>query len=269
MPLNYSKWDNLELSDDSDIETHPNVDKASMVRWKQRDIHEKREQRKLLIAKLKSELELNGVLRPRIESVIAGVEDKGVGHYRAVQRRIKEQPSDEKPNTGAPNQPTYDMMLGQLLSDVWREAAWLVDGEAKVVNGGVFLKGEPVTEKTGEPAWANDATVPDGKQEVMAQALAERLKYHVELLLKRDEEVKKEIAKEEAEQAKKITSESMHDGFSSTQINKPAPSPLDKPKPKPGQSAQQQKKETVQEIEVLNPGAVSTTSEQTNNTCVY
>lgn len=50
MPLNYSKWDNLEvkyllyttsttlfltnsqLSDDSDIEGHPNVDKKSLIR---------------------------------------------------------------------------------------------------------------------------------------------------------------------------------------------------------------------------------------------
>ncbi|KAA8564058.1 hypothetical protein EYC84_012047 [Monilinia fructicola] len=27
MPINYSKWDALELSDDSDVEVHPNVDK--------------------------------------------------------------------------------------------------------------------------------------------------------------------------------------------------------------------------------------------------
>jgi hypothetical protein len=32
MPLNYSKWDQLELSDDSDIEGHPNVDHKSLVR---------------------------------------------------------------------------------------------------------------------------------------------------------------------------------------------------------------------------------------------
>lgn len=32
MPLNYSKWDALELSDDSDIEEHPNIDKRSMIK---------------------------------------------------------------------------------------------------------------------------------------------------------------------------------------------------------------------------------------------
>lgn len=221
-----------------------------MIRWKQRDIHEKREQRKLLVAKLKSELELNAVLRPRIESVAKGVQDKGVPHFRAVQRRIKEQPSDEKPATNAPNQPTYDMMLNQLLGDVWREAAWLVDGDAKVENGAVVKDGKKVDEKAGEPAWANEATVPESKAEVMAQALSERLKYHLAELDNRDAEVKKEIAKEEAEMEKKITSENIHDGWSSSVINKGGDNPLEKTKPKAAP-----KKEVVEEIEVLNPGA--------------
>lgn len=224
-----------------------------MIRWKQREIHEKREQRRLLIAKLNSELSLNGVLRPRIVSVIDGVKAKGVPHYRAVQRRIKEQPSPEKPATGAANQPTYDMMMGQLLSDVWREAAWLVDGDAKVVNGVVMKGSAKVDEKSGEPAWASEATVPDAKSEVMAQALVERLEWHVKALDQRDADVRKEIAHEEAEGKKKITSEDIHEGWSSSSVSKAAPGPLDKPKPKPAPPA----KETVQEIEVLNPGAAS------------
>lgn len=168
--------------------------------------------------------------------------------YRAVQRRIKESPSDEKPATNAPNQPTYDMMLGQLLGDVWREAAWLVDGDANVVNGGVFIKGRKVDEKSGEPAWSTDATVPDAKKEVMGAALTERLKFHVSLLHKRDGEIAKEIEHEEHEQNKRITSEDMHEGWSSSSVTKAGPSPLDKPKAAP-------KKETVETIEVLNPGA--------------
>ena len=49
MPLDYSKWDNLELSDDSDIEVHPNVDKRSMIKWKQEAIHKERAERKAKI----------------------------------------------------------------------------------------------------------------------------------------------------------------------------------------------------------------------------
>nr|XP_019047570.1 cell division cycle protein 37 [Kwoniella bestiolae CBS 10118]OCF26500.1 cell division cycle protein 37 [Kwoniella bestiolae CBS 10118] len=221
MPLNYSKWDNLELSDDSDIEEHPNVDKKSMIRWKQRDIHEKREARKLQIAKYKSELELNSVLRPRIQSIIKGLSEKGLDHYRSVQRRVKEQPSDEKPNTGSPNQPTYDQMIAQLLSDVYRESAFIVDG-AQLTKDGI--------------------------------ALEERLGWHIKELDKRDGVVKVELEKEEKEQAKKITSEGIHDGWSHSTVNKAKPSPLDdKPKiPK--------KKETTETIEVLNPKSAESSS---------
>lgn len=49
MPLDYSKWDNLELSDDSDIEVHPNVDKRSMIKWKREAIHRERAERKAKI----------------------------------------------------------------------------------------------------------------------------------------------------------------------------------------------------------------------------
>ena len=42
MPVDYSKWDKLELSDDEDFECHPNVDKKSMIRWKQAQIHKQR-----------------------------------------------------------------------------------------------------------------------------------------------------------------------------------------------------------------------------------
>ncbi|KAF9156037.1 hsp90 co-chaperone Cdc37 [Actinomortierella ambigua] len=53
--INYSKWDALELSDDSDIECHPNVDKRSLIRWKQEQIHREREERRTKIKKLKEE----------------------------------------------------------------------------------------------------------------------------------------------------------------------------------------------------------------------
>ncbi|KAI9262278.1 hypothetical protein BDA99DRAFT_408136, partial [Phascolomyces articulosus] len=52
MPLDYSKWDNLELSDDSDIECHPNVDKKSMIKWKREAIHRERAERKAQIEQL-------------------------------------------------------------------------------------------------------------------------------------------------------------------------------------------------------------------------
>lgn len=67
--LNYNKWDNLELSDDSDIEVHPNVDKKSFIRWKQQDIHQKREERKMELDGLKREKDINLTLMPMLDKV--------------------------------------------------------------------------------------------------------------------------------------------------------------------------------------------------------
>ncbi|WVQ83838.1 hypothetical protein IAT38_005982 [Cryptococcus sp. DSM 104549] len=264
MPLNYSKWDMLELSDDSDIEEHPNVDKKSMIRWKQRDIKEKREARKLQIAKLNSELSLNAVFRPRIESVVTGLASKGVDHYRAVQRRLRESPSDEKPATGAPNQPTYDMMMGQLLGDVFREAAWLVDG-AKLEGVAVVYEGKKVDEKTGLPSWA-DGEVPEGKKEALGKKLEERLGWHVQALVKRDEEVKKEIAQEEAEMKKKITSDDIHEGFDSTTVAPAKPSVWDEEKAKKEKKEKEKGKKKVETIEVLNPKASTSAPQELEDT---
>jgi cell division cycle protein 37 len=174
--------------------------------------------------------------------------DKGVDFFRSVQRRIKESPSNEKPNTGAPNQPTYDMMMGQLLSDVWREAAWLVEG-AKVEKGNVVKDGKKVDDKSGEPSWANEA-VPEGKKEAMGKAVKERMEWHERELVSRNADVKKQIADEEKEQKKKITSEDISEGWSQTTVPESKPSPLeDKPKKAPAKA-----KEEV--IEVLNPASV-------------
>ncbi|KAF9913448.1 hsp90 co-chaperone Cdc37 [Lobosporangium transversale] len=65
--INYSKWDNLEISDDSDIECHPNVDKRSMIRWKQEQIHREREARRTKIVALKHEAETIKKQLDRIE----------------------------------------------------------------------------------------------------------------------------------------------------------------------------------------------------------
>ncbi|KAG0245315.1 hypothetical protein B0O80DRAFT_434061 [Mortierella sp. GBAus27b] len=66
--INYSKWDNLEISDDSDIECHPNVDKRSMIRWKQEQIHRERDARRTKIAALKHEADALQKQLERIET---------------------------------------------------------------------------------------------------------------------------------------------------------------------------------------------------------
>jgi cell division cycle protein 37 len=227
-----------------------NASHALTSRWRQRDIHEKREQRKIKIAKLHSELSLNTVLRPRIQAIADGISSKGVDYYRSVQRRVRETPSDEKPATGAENQPTYDMMINQLLGDVFIEGCWIMEG-AKVTDGRVVKDGKKVDENSGLPSWAT-GEVPDSKKEGLKVVLEERLAWHLKELDRRDKEVKEEIEKEEAENKKKITSEDMTEGWDTSSITKAKASVIDdkpKPAPKPKQKAKQET------IEVLNPGS--------------
>ncbi|QFZ28886.1 putative hsp90 co-chaperone protein [Clavispora lusitaniae] len=70
MPIDYSKWDKIELSDDSDIEVHPNVDKRSFIRWKQRDIHEKRHQRNIEIKSILIQLTMYAKLNKRVDYLL-------------------------------------------------------------------------------------------------------------------------------------------------------------------------------------------------------
>lgn len=73
MPIDYSKWDKIELSDDSDIEVHPNVDKRSFINWKQRDIHEKRQQRNIEIKSILVQLTMYAKLNERVDILIKGL----------------------------------------------------------------------------------------------------------------------------------------------------------------------------------------------------
>lgn len=70
MPIDYSKWDKIELSDDSDIEVHPNVDKKSFIKWKQRDIHEKRHQRNVEIKSILLQLTMYAKLNQRVDLIV-------------------------------------------------------------------------------------------------------------------------------------------------------------------------------------------------------
>ncbi|KAL7416941.1 Cdc37 N terminal kinase binding-domain-containing protein [Mrakia frigida] len=235
MPLNYSKWDQLELSDDSDIEEHPNIDKKSMIRWKQQDIHQKRADRQVRISKLKTEVALNGTLRPRIMSLLTSLTDlppvQALSTFSNLVQQLRTSPSPDKPNTGAPNQPTYDVMLLHLLEQVTKEAT--------------DIKGP----KIGE-----------GEEDKMVARLEERLRHHNGLLDARTKECEAELEKEEKESKMKITSEGIHDGFDSGYVNPATPNPMEETK-KPLKS---KASSSSSAIEVLNPQAstsqISTTS---------
>lgn len=225
MPLNYSKWDNLELSDDSDIEGHPNVDKKSLIRWKQRDIHEKREVRKHRIAQLKADIECNVVLQPRLKQIVEDVEKQGPPHFSQLVEKFQRDPSPEKPPTNSPEQPTYDAMLLSLLQTVL--------GEAK--KKGVEQKED---------------------SEKLKEALVAGLKEHLGKMVKDQALLRKDLEEEEAEQKKKITSDDIHEGFDSHYVPpKPDPAPVK------GIIPDTKGKKKAQEFETLNPKGVAAASD--------
>ncbi|KAK7048437.1 Hsp90 co-chaperone Cdc37g [Favolaschia claudopus] len=234
----YKKWDQLEVSDDSDIEGHPNVDKRSLIRWKQRDIHEKREQRKHKIDNLNAQIACNNVLYPRIQSILASLEtppsDKPrTVYFNSLVEKLETNPSKDCPPGNDPTklEQTYDGMLLSLLRQV---------GDAAKVK----VKEAGVTE--------------DQREEKLGQALADGMKEHVVRLKETIDHDSANLAQELKEQKKHITSEDMHDGFSNKYVPpKPEPAPLpiaakldDKPKTK--------QKTTTTQFETINaPAATS------------
>ncbi|KIM89114.1 hypothetical protein PILCRDRAFT_34884, partial [Piloderma croceum F 1598] len=219
MPLNYSKWDQLELSDDSDIEGHPNVDKKSLIRWKQRDIHEKREIRKQRIQALTAEISCNKILQPRLKSISDAISTNPtpLTYLSNLVDQLQINPSPDAPPTNAPDQPTYDAMVLSLLLQV--------SGSAKKAAAG---KGD----------------------DVVGEKVKEGLVRHLVQLGEHTEQLGKDLETELKEQKKHITSEDMHDGFDSKYV--PAP-----PEPEPIKHAKLDAKPKTKttEFEVLNPKA--------------
>ncbi|KAF9450581.1 hsp90-like protein [Macrolepiota fuliginosa MF-IS2] len=228
MPLNYSKWDQLEVSDDSDIEGHPNVDHKSLVRWRQRDIHEKREARKVKIVQLQANIDCDDILLPRVSEMAEKLADPStdqIPYFNSLVEKLEKNPSKDCPPGNDPSKPeqTYDGMLLHLLRGV-------TDAVKKRVQASNVSESE--------------------KDAKLGKELATEMAMHVTQLTKAIDDKKKELEDELKEQKKKITSDDIHEGFDSKYVApKPAPEPIPLTKNK------NKKKETT--YEVLNPGPSS------------
>jgi len=234
MPLNYSKWDNLELSDDSDIEGHPNVDKKSLIRWKQRDIHEKREARKHKIGQLEAQVACNKVLLGRIKDIATALDEPAkaggappTAYFSSLVQRLETAPSKDCPpgNDPSKREHTYDGMLLNLLQRVTQ------DVKEKI-------KGLNLDEKE--------------KDARSGAELAAQMRWHVEKLAETIVKDGEEAEREKEEQKRKITSEDIHEGFE-THYVPPPPEPAPVPTTK---FSDDKGKKKVTEIEVLNPKGV-------------
>ncbi|EER28785.1 Cdc37 family protein [Coccidioides posadasii C735 delta SOWgp] len=219
MVLDYSKWDALELSDDSDIEVHPNVDKRSFIRAKQNQIHQQRFQRRQEIATLKYERIINDGLLQRIDGLLAALRkhEDSTRHpdelvFQALIESAGEPEKDQPPPppegvyTQEKDTPKFSQMMGSLVDQVKKEL---------------------------------DETKPENR----FQGFIKGVEGHKNKVLSLQQELLVKLAQLEKEESSKITSESIHTGFNSTFIAKP------KAEPK-----QKQKESTV---ELLNAGSLT------------
>ncbi|KAL1296629.1 hypothetical protein AAFC00_000116 [Neodothiora populina] len=203
MPVDYSKWDNLELSDDSDIEVHPNVDKRSFIRAKQSQIHQERLSRKHQIETLKYEKIINDGLLSRIDGLLESLEshkeraEQGASAeslvFEALMANRGSQDKDTPPTPppgihAGVEQPSYTKMMAALVDQC----------------------------KT-----AVDKTNPtDGRY----QAFVTEITSHYTKVDDLQKELLKKLAELQKEEKSKITSESIHTGFDSSFVSKSAPS---------------------------------------------
>ncbi|KAF2030872.1 hypothetical protein EK21DRAFT_64685 [Setomelanomma holmii] len=145
MVINYSKWDALELSDDSDIEVHPNVDKKSFIRAKQAQIHQERDHRRHQIKTLKYERIINDGLTERVDRLLTALkshkakqaEGNGANDDQLVFQAMMESMMDMKidkdggsdrpppPPEGVhehvKEKPTYPQMMASLVDSVKKD----------------------------------------------------------------------------------------------------------------------------------------------------
>ncbi|CAK7562265.1 MAG: hsp90 co-chaperone Cdc37 [Sporothrix epigloea] len=211
MPVDYSKWDNLELSDDSDIEVHPNVDKRSFIRAKQSQIHQERHHRRHQIETLKYEKQVNDGLSKRIKSLLnalrehraevaSGTTSAGEVAFRAVMADA----AGRKPEDDRPPKPPADVHanVDQKDTTYTQMMAALLDQVNKTLD-----EKKPKTDDGSARYDAMIAGIEEHQNKVND--------LQKQLLVK--------LGELEKEEARKITSDGIHTGFDSSHVNKTAP----------------------------------------------
>ncbi|KAJ3407201.1 hsp90 co-chaperone Cdc37 [Chytridiales sp. JEL 0842] len=214
--FSYAKWDKLELSDDEDFECHPNVDKASMVRWRQAEVHRVRRERQDKINALHMESEMNQKILKRLplkDGQQAAAADVGslVGNVNAFMKDAAEW--DKKL--------AHDVMV---MAHSDRDARWRAPEPDPFFMKRVKI--EALLNKYKD-ALENSLKESEGDMEGTLQKMKTALEKLNEATVKEFEDREKslhaEIAKEEAEKLAKMTSENIHEGFSKTVLSKEAP----------------------------------------------
>lgn len=166
---------------------------TDIYRWRQRDIHEKREARKAKIGQLQANIDCDNVLLPRVTEMAEKLADPGtnrISYFNSLVEKLEKNPSKDCPPRNDPTKPeqTYDGMLLILLRGV-------TDAVKKRIAASNLSESE--------------------KEERLGQELAAEMAMHVKQLKKTINDKERELETELQEQKKKITSDDLHDGFDS------------------------------------------------------
>ena len=225
MVLDYSKWDALELSDDSDIEVHPNVDKRSFIRAKQNQIHQQRHDRRHQIETLKYERIVNNGLLQRIDTLLGSLRSHEASArspddfmMQALMECAGDPELDQPPRPPEgvhtkTEQPRYSQMMAGLVDQVKKEVGTYKSNQWYTK----YLKG---------------------------------IESHQQKVLDLQKELMVKLNELEREEGRKITSDSIHTGFNTSSISK------EKEKEKAKQTSRPTSKPKAEAVEVLNPASL-------------
>ncbi|KAF8248437.1 hypothetical protein K440DRAFT_600059 [Wilcoxina mikolae CBS 423.85] len=186
MVLDYSKWDKIELSDDSDIEVHPNVDKRSFINAKRRQIHEQRHLRKQQIGLYKNEVLMNEYLLKLLNKFTSSlVEHSCEPAEDLVMKTLIQLSADDHSHAPQPppGTPSYVQMMASLVDVINQE-------------------------------------IDDEKPNDRWKALINKLQEHRDKLAQQTMDTSKRLGTLEKEEHSKITSDDVYEGFSAGHINK-------------------------------------------------
>ena len=213
------------MSDDSDIDVHPNVDKRSFIRAKQNQIHQQRSERKNQIETYKYERIINDGLLKRINSLLTALQS----HSAEVEKR------------------NPDELLFQAIMETAGDAE---NDTPPPRPAGVHTKEKELPKYSRMMAALVDqvkAKVEEDKSENRFEAYIAEVKVHQTKIEDLQKQLLEQLNKLEIEEGKKITSESIHTGFDSSHVSKADH------KATPTKT----KRDKVQAVEILNPHALA------------
>ncbi|KAJ1982101.1 hsp90 co-chaperone Cdc37 [Dimargaris verticillata] len=226
-PLNYSKWDNIELSDDEDVEVHPNVDKKSFIRWRQQAIHRERLEREAKIEAMSKHVASQTECVAELDRVLSVLKEGNKVQFQSwlqtMQEHAQQRQADPKAQAVAsPTMPSARDMLSSMAASILTEIG------------------------------AKDASL----EQVMTQFTSGLDSHRKKLTVDIDMDTKKLDELEREKRHKVSVDELCRPGFDKTNVNKVAKAPAivrqDDLSAESSSTAKPTTTKTVQSIEVLN-----------------